>query len=182
VGIRRSPGGVRVQHGAARCGQNCGHAVGGRRPYVMTNAAAHLTPRSAQPGCPAFNLGDDPASQCAAGACCGLRCRHRCRQFRSGTGLPLLLSSCLGPALPSSRLATDLSERLPPDLIRAVGTAAAHRSRKVLATTDLATGWWRFVRRSVLGGAHLRIISGLPTASAGAVGALQCRYASIQAQ
>jgi hypothetical protein len=32
VGMRRSLGGVRVQHGAARCGQNCGHLVAGRRP------------------------------------------------------------------------------------------------------------------------------------------------------
>jgi hypothetical protein len=32
VGMRRSPGGVRVRHGAARCGRNCGHAVAARRP------------------------------------------------------------------------------------------------------------------------------------------------------
>jgi len=33
VGLRRSLGGVRVQHGAARCGQDCGHLVvaGARR-------------------------------------------------------------------------------------------------------------------------------------------------------
>jgi hypothetical protein len=32
VGMRRSPGGVQVRHGAARCGQNCGHAVSARCP------------------------------------------------------------------------------------------------------------------------------------------------------
>jgi hypothetical protein len=32
VGVQRSPGSVRVQHGAARCGQNCGHLVTLRRP------------------------------------------------------------------------------------------------------------------------------------------------------
>ena len=32
VAMRCSPGGVRVRHGAARCGQNCGHAVAARRP------------------------------------------------------------------------------------------------------------------------------------------------------
>jgi hypothetical protein len=31
VGMRRSPGSVRVRDGAARCGQNCGHAVAARR-------------------------------------------------------------------------------------------------------------------------------------------------------
>src|SRR5947209_12727884 len=42
VGMRRSPGGVRVRHGAARCGQNCGHAMTARRP----KAGGHLmTPR-----------------------------------------------------------------------------------------------------------------------------------------
>jgi hypothetical protein len=98
---------------------------------------------------------------------CGLRCRHRCRQFRSGTGpaSPVIFLPWSGPSV--IPVTTDLSDRLPPDLIRTVSTAAAHRSRKVLATTDLATGWWRFVRRPVLGGAHLTIISGLPTASAG---------------
>ena len=30
VGVQRSPDGVRVQHGAARCGQNCGHLVAGQ--------------------------------------------------------------------------------------------------------------------------------------------------------
>ena len=32
VDMWRSPGGVGVQHGAARCGQNCGHLVTLRRP------------------------------------------------------------------------------------------------------------------------------------------------------
>jgi hypothetical protein len=32
VGVLRSSDGVRVQHGAARCGQNCGHLVASQRP------------------------------------------------------------------------------------------------------------------------------------------------------
>jgi hypothetical protein len=48
VCVPRSPGGVRVWHGAARYCQNCGHAVAARRP-ARRKAGAHLTPRSAQP-------------------------------------------------------------------------------------------------------------------------------------
>ena len=35
VGMRRSPGGVRVQHRAARCGQNCGHMIATRPSTQM---------------------------------------------------------------------------------------------------------------------------------------------------
>jgi hypothetical protein len=44
VGMRRSPDGVRVQHGAARCGQNCGHPVATRRPGVMPSREPSLVP------------------------------------------------------------------------------------------------------------------------------------------
>jgi hypothetical protein len=45
VGMRRSPGGVRVQHGAARCGQNCGHAGGSPAPYVIDQRGSSLVPQ-----------------------------------------------------------------------------------------------------------------------------------------
>jgi hypothetical protein len=64
VGMRRSPDGVRVRHGAARCGHNCGHAMTARRP----KAGGHLTPRSTQPLFPALDLRRDPTPHCAGGA------------------------------------------------------------------------------------------------------------------
>ena len=43
MGIRRSLGGVRVQHVGPRCGQNCGHRVVARALGVMTEAGVHAT-------------------------------------------------------------------------------------------------------------------------------------------
>ncbi len=41
VGVRRSLGGVRGQHGAARCGQNCGHP----QPGAQCDDQIGMTPR-----------------------------------------------------------------------------------------------------------------------------------------
>jgi len=45
VGMRRSPGGVGVRPGAARCGQNGGHAVAARRPAWIAKAENPLDPQ-----------------------------------------------------------------------------------------------------------------------------------------
>lgn len=69
VGMRRLPDGVRVQHGAARCGQNCGHLVVGRAPCVMTEANVHATQKKDADLClSAFDLRCDLAIRGAGGA------------------------------------------------------------------------------------------------------------------
>jgi len=47
VGVQCSPDGVRVQHGAARCGQNCGHLVVSRL-FDLDRAASGFDRRAAR--------------------------------------------------------------------------------------------------------------------------------------
>jgi hypothetical protein len=64
VGVWRPPGGAGVRHGAARCGQNCGHTVvrGGLRD---DQGGSHLTPRSKQ-----LFLEDQSVPQLCFTRCC----------------------------------------------------------------------------------------------------------------
>jgi hypothetical protein len=69
---------------------------------VQSSVGAHLTPRSAQSAVPAANLHRNPFRAVLLGRGCGLRCRHRCRQFTAIEGL----GTTPPPPRRSARLAT----------------------------------------------------------------------------
>ena len=81
VGMRRSPGGVRVRHGAARCGQNCGHAVAAQRPAYDQGGSP--LPRARRP-VSSLDLRLDWLCAVLMVLGCRLRCRHHCRQAAAG--------------------------------------------------------------------------------------------------
>jgi hypothetical protein len=63
VGLRCLLGGIRVQHGAVRCGQNCGHLLGAGAWRDDRGGSSHDPEEGAHLCLSAFGLRRDPAMQ-----------------------------------------------------------------------------------------------------------------------